>query len=258
MSKQGFKNPPLVEAIVEVKWELKESTPIGKRDPHYQFLLGVFHDKIQSEYPFHEELPASKVPDEVTGSIVKHRFRTGEKDWPVVQIGPGIMVVNETKKYDTFDSFKPRATAAMGFLFDSYPKREELNITSLLLRYINAHEFDYSKRKVQEFISNEMHVPSEIPSFFLAGGKIEELPVSYSLKTSLRCNEPPGIVSFWVDTGHKLKQRVVIWNHIFESTEADLPDMPEGFGEWLQQAHDVIHIWFDGVIQGYLEQEFNK
>jgi len=258
MSGQALKNPPIVEAFVEIRWELKETTPLGKYDPHYQFLLGVFHNKIKSEYPHHEELPASKIPDDMSGHVVKHRFRTSEDDWPLVQIGPGIMTVNETKKYDTFDSFKPKAISAMNILFDSYPKREELNITTLRLRYINAHEFDFSAQKVQEFISNEMHIKTEIPNFFLVKNKIEELPISYSLKTSLRCNEPPGIVSFYVDTGHKLKKRAILWNHIFESTKEDIPNMPDNFEEWLQAAHDVIHIWFGGVIDGNLIAEFNK
>jgi len=259
MSGQALKNPPIVEAFVEIRWELKESTPHGKYDPNYQFLLGVFHDKIKSEYPYHEELPTSKIPDEVTGHVVKHRFRTSEDDWPLVQIGPGVMAINETKKYDTFDSFKPKAINAMNILFNSYPKRKELNITSLRLRYINAYEFDFSKHKVQEFISNEMHIKTEIPSFFQVGDKnIEELPISYSQKTSLRCNEPPGIVSFHVDTGHKLKQRAILWNHIFESKNEDVPDMPDNFEEWLQAAHDVIHLCFDGVIEGKLKTEFDK
>lgn len=258
MSKLRLKNPPLIEVILEVRWELKESTPIGKRDPHYQFLLGVFHEKTKEEYPYHEELPTSRVPDEVTGGVVKHRFRTGENDWPLIQIGPGVMTVNETKKYDTFDSFNPRALAAVEFLFESYPNSAELNIIDLQLRYINAYEFDYTEEKVQEFISQQMHVKSELPSFFLENKKIEQYPVSYATRTSLRCNEPPGVVSLWIDTGHKLKKRAIIWKHMFQSTNEDVPNMPDDFSEWLQQAHDIIHIGFDGIIKGSLEGEFNK
>jgi len=133
-----------------------------------------------------------------------------------------------------------------------------LNIISLRLRYINAYEFDYSKNKVQEFISEKMHVRTEIPSFFLADDKIEELPINYSLGTSLRCKEPAGVVALRIDTGHKNKERAIVWKHMFESAEADVPEMPDGFEEWLQQAHDIIHIGFDGIIHGCLEGEFNK
>jgi len=38
----------------------------------------------------------------------------------------------------------------------------------------------------------------------------------------------------------------------------DIPNMPDNFEEWLQAAHDVIHIWFGGVIDGNLIAEFNK
>ena len=59
MGSKALKHPPLIEVIVEIKWELKESTNIGKYDSYYPFLLGVFHSKIKSEYPYHEELSAS-------------------------------------------------------------------------------------------------------------------------------------------------------------------------------------------------------
>lgn len=258
MSGETLKNPPIIEALVEIKWELKESTPIGKKDPHYQFLLGVFHNQVKSEYPYHEELPASQIPDDVTGSVVKHRFRVGKDEWPLIQIGPGVLTINETKKYDTFDTFKSKALKVIQTLFDSYPDKDNLNIIKLNLRYINAHEFDFSKEKVQDFISSKMHIRSEIPDFFLAGGNIEDIPLGYSLKTSLRCKEPPGISSFHFDTGHKNKKRAIIWNHIFASKDEDVPDMPEGFEKWLLDAHDIIHIWFDGVVEGDLREEFNK
>ena len=143
MIDEKLKNPPIVEALVEIKWKLKEKTPTGNFDPHYQFLLGTFREHIKEEYPFHEALPASEVPDEMTGGIVKHRFRVDKDTWPLVQIGPGIVTVNETEKYGTFDHFKPKAASVIKALFKSHPQPADLNINSLMLRYIDAKEFDY-------------------------------------------------------------------------------------------------------------------
>lgn len=257
MSEQALKNPPLIEALVEINWELKEVTPMGKYDPNYQFLLGVFHNNIKKDYPFYEKLPASNIPDDVTGSVVKHRFRKDKDDWPLVQIGPGVITINETEKYDTFDSFKPKACDVVKLLFDSYPNKDELNITGLKLRYIDAIECDYSKEDILEFISNKMHIKSEMPSFLFVDDKVEKLPISYSSKASFRCNKPPGVASFSIASGHKLKRRAIIWNQIFESTQEDVPNMPDEFDTWIQLAHDIVLAWFDGVINGKLKEEFN-
>lgn len=260
MVEDSFKKPPIIEALVEIRWKLKEKTPAGNNiDPHYQFLLGTFFEKIKTEYPFHEPLPTSTVPDEITGRMVKHRFRVAENDWPLVQIGPGIITVNETKKYGTFEQFKPKAVNVVNALFDSHPNKEDLEISSLQLRYIDAVEFDYSESNICDFLNKKMHIPSEIPSFLLLKDKIEKMPVSHSLKTSLRCNDPAGVASLTVSTGHKIKQRAVIWNQILESKGADVPNnMPDDFTKWIVDAHDVIDAWFRSIIKGNLEQEFNS
>ena len=87
MVEEILKNPPIVEALVEVRWELKEKTPGVHFDPHYQFLLGTFRESLKGVYPFHEPLPTSEVPDEMTGGMVKHRFRVAKDTWPLLQIG---------------------------------------------------------------------------------------------------------------------------------------------------------------------------
>jgi len=257
MSEEEMGNPPIVEALVEMKWELKEKTPIGYRDPHYQLLLGKFHDAIKGVYPFHEALPASGIPDDVTGSVVKHRFRRAKDDWPLVQIGPGIISVNETKKYKTFESFKPKVIEVVEALYDCYPRIEDLAISSLQLRYIDAHEFDYSENNICEFLSDVMHIRSEVPNVLLLTD-IEKKPMSYGLRMSFRCNKPAGVASFVLDTGHKLKRRAVIWNQILESSGADVPEMPGAFEGWIDEARGVIRAWFDGIIEGKLKEEFNK
>ena len=103
-----------------------------------------------------------------------------------------------------------------------------------------------------------MHIKSETPSILLVDDKVEQLPISYSQKISFRCNEPPGIASFSIATGHKLKRRAIIWNQIFESSKEDVPNMPDEFEEWIKQAHDILYAWFNGVIEGELREEFNK
>ena len=194
----------------------------------------------------------------MTGGIVKHRFRVGKDTWPLVQIGPGILTVNETEKYGTFDHFKPKVAGVIEALFKSHPQPEDLNINSLMLRYIDAKEFDYITSDVCEFISNSMHVESKIPEFLLIPDKINNPPVNYSVRSSFRCNNPPGVASLIISTGHKLKQRAIIWNQILKSSGEDVPEMPNGFEKWISEAHDVIYSWFKDIIKGELEEEFNR
>jgi uncharacterized protein (TIGR04255 family) len=99
MARKILRNKPLLEAIFELRWELQEQAPGLKLDPHYKILIGSLYDRVKDEYPFHEELPTATIPDEISGYIVKHRFRKSENGWPLIQLGPGVVTLNDTEGY---------------------------------------------------------------------------------------------------------------------------------------------------------------
>lgn len=80
-----LKNKPLVEAIFELRWDLQEPVPGIKIDPHYKLLIGRLYDKLNDEYPYHEQLPIAAMPDEILGHVVQHRFRRNKDEWPLIQ-----------------------------------------------------------------------------------------------------------------------------------------------------------------------------
>lgn len=111
MSRKDLKNKPLVEAILEIRWHLVQLTsvqgpaqmilPAG--DPHYRLLLARLFDRLQKDYPVHEQLPTATLPDDMLPQIVQHCFRAANDDWPLVQVGPGVFTVNDTHRYTWTD-----------------------------------------------------------------------------------------------------------------------------------------------------------
>ncbi|MCX6750116.1 MAG: hypothetical protein NTZ83_01545 [Candidatus Pacearchaeota archaeon] len=51
MEKIILKNKPLVEAIFELRWQLKEIQPGVKVDPNYKMLIGRVYERLKEEYP---------------------------------------------------------------------------------------------------------------------------------------------------------------------------------------------------------------
>ncbi len=255
MSERQLKNPPIVEALLEVKWALKSSDGMQPIDPNYQLLLGSFWQLVKGSYPYHERLPAATIPDEVTGPVVKHRFRTKKGEWPLLQLGPGIMSVNETEKYTTFEKFKPLALDAIAKLFQAYPG--DLQIDSLMLRYIDAVEMDYSKDDVSQFLRDSMHVPVGLPEFLLKCPDLEPKPANLVFRTSLRCKTPPGMGTLSFSTGLKEGKRSLVWEQILQSAGDDIGQMPSEFEKWLTAAHAIIDGWFWKIIEGELKGRFN-
>ena len=97
MRPEKLTHPPLIEAILEVRWQLQQQAPGVAVDPKYKLLVGRLYDRLSRDYPFYEPLPTASMPDEMLGYVVQHRFRTADGAWPLVQVGPGLVTLNDTR-----------------------------------------------------------------------------------------------------------------------------------------------------------------
>ena len=175
MSTRELKKKPLVECILEMRWALTVPGPGMGADPHYKLLPGRVFDRLQPEYPEHEQLPTASFPDEMLGHVVQHRFRVAANDWPLIQLGPGILTVNDTAKY-IWPDFRSRALVACRTLYEAYPKSSELKIESLVLRYIDAVDFDHSTEDTFAFLRDKMKVSVALPPDLFEQPDIARIP----------------------------------------------------------------------------------
>jgi uncharacterized protein (TIGR04255 family) len=265
LARKELKNKPLVESILEVKWRLepvqaefcgpKEMGP--SRDPHYALLLGRLFERLKEEYPVHEQLPTANIPEGFVGQVVQHRFRSATGDWPLVQIGPGILTVNDTCKY-TWSDFQERTRTAIVGLYDAHPDVAELRIQSLMLRYINAVGFDFREEDAFAFLRDKMKVTFGLPSSLFANTGVDNRPDRFSWQTTFSCSQPRGKVHISFATGQNDEQPAIFWETTVQSAGDDLPDMPDGFPEWVEDAHRITDDWFFKLIEGELERRFAR
>lgn len=250
-----LKNKPLVEAILEVKWGLQGTSHGTQVDPHYKLLLGRLFDRMLKDYPEHEELPTASIPDELVGHVVQHRFRVAPDSWPLVQVGPGIFTVNSTDDYK-WPEFCPRVLSAVEKLYDAHPKVGDLKITNLILRYIDAVDFDYRAGNAFEFLKDKLKLSISLPPSLFDGTPVENRPNGFTWQCSFRCDKPKGAISIRFATGQRTNTPALVWETTVESAGDDLPDMPSAFGGWLDAAHEVTGDWFSKMIEGELERRF--
>jgi len=251
-----LKNKPLVEAILEVKWTLKGAKPGPQIDPHYKLFLGRLFDRLFTDYPAHEQLPTANMPDELVGHVVQHRFRTAPNEWPLVQIGPGIFTVNSTSDY-TWSDFRPRAISAVEKLFDAHPKLDDLKISNIVLRYIDAIEFDHNSENAFEFLRDKLKIYISLPDNLFEDNSVNKMPKSLTWHSSFECQNPKGQITIRVANGQRNKKPAIVWETIVETSGSDLPKMPNIFEEWLDSAHSVTDDWFFKLIEGELERRFS-
>lgn len=263
MSRKDLKNKPLVEAILEIRWHLRQSIKVQgpaqamrpALDPHYRLLLARLFDRFQNEYPVHEQLPTASIPDEMVAQVVQHRFRSAKADWPLVQVGPGVFTVNDTHRY-TWTDFQQRTKEAVVRLYDAYPNVAEFHIQSLVLRYIDAVEYNYRDENAFAFLSDKMKVGISLPDALFHSTGVGSRPRSFSWQATFECSKPPGSLHVSFATGQKEEEPAILWETTVQSVGDDLPNMPDGFPNWIDAAHEITDDWFFKLIEGELERRF--
>jgi uncharacterized protein (TIGR04255 family) len=224
-------------------------------DPQYGLLLGRFSAKIESEYTYHEALNEAQIPDAMIPYMAQHRFRKAQNAWPVIQLGPGVMTLNDTDGYE-WGNFKPRCEKAVSSLFDAYPKQGSLKIESLTLRYIDAADADFANVNIFSFLKEKMKTTIHLPDELFADEKIKKVPVIFNMETSFSHSDI-GLITLRVGLGQRSSKQALIWETIVQAKQDLLPELPGKISDWLEKAHNLTDDWFFKLIEGDLEKEFS-
>ncbi|MBI4289325.1 MAG: TIGR04255 family protein [Chloroflexi bacterium] len=267
---ERLKNPPLVEVILELRWRVK--SPAGDRqatsahadasqgpmpvDPSYDLLVGRLSGLLSRAYPFHEKLPSAVIPVDVAPFLVRHRFRKGKDSWPLVQMGPGILTLNDTASYKWSD-FYHRAEALLQALFKAHPQKRDIVVDSFLLRYLNAEPFDFLTENVSKFLRQGLKVSFAVPPDLFEQTGVRGVPQGINFQVVYPCESPRGVVQLNVATGTAADQRAVVWETAVVSRGADVPKLPAAAADWLQASYNLTHDWFLKLVEGELLKKYS-
>jgi len=256
MTRKILKNKPLVEAIFDLRWELQELSHGIKIDPHYKIIVGRIYDKVCNEYPFHEQLPTASIPDEIAGYVVQHQFRKGKDKWPLIQIGPGIITVNDTEGY-LWEDFEKKIIQTVNTLFESYPDPKiNLKFNSVVLRYINAIALNFEEENIFNFLKEQMKTDIRLRSNLYEGTGVKEQPLGFDLRFSFVSTRPKGVVHLRFTRGKIKESDALIWETAVQSISEDIPKDQDEIANWIKEAHDLTDDWFFKLIEGELLRRF--
>jgi uncharacterized protein (TIGR04255 family) len=249
-----LKNKPLIEAIFELRWELQERSSGIKTDPHYRILIGSMYDRVRKDYSIHEQLPTADMPDEIAGYVIQHRFRKGVNEWPLIQMGPGIITLNETDGY-VWDDFKKRIIEVIKILFEIHPIKENPKINGLLLRYIDAVDFSYDKN-IFDFLKDSMGIGVSMRPDLFEDKRVKDLPLDFDIRLTYPLLDPAGSIQLRFVRGKRNSIDALIWETIVNSIGNDIPQSEGEIINWLDKSHDLTHDWFFKIIDGELLRRF--
>lgn len=256
MTRKILKNKPLIEAIFELRWKLQELAPGMKIDPHYKILIGSMYDRVKGEYPFHEQLATATMPDEIAGYVVQHRFRKGKGEWPLIQVGPGIITVNDTERY-VWEEFEKRIIQAVNILFEVYPEsKNNLKVDRLLLRYIDAIAFDFEKDDIFTFLKEQVKTEVNLYQKLFEDTRVKKPSLDLDLRFSFASTGPKGEIHLRFVRGKTKGSDALIWETMVQSVSEDVPRIQDEIDGWVKEAHSLTDDWFFKLIEGKLLRRF--
>ncbi len=252
-------NKPLVEAIFELHWGLQSATPhLPPRDPGFRILLGRYYDRIRHDYPHVQDLPTVNVPEELTAHVVRHQFRAGHEQWPLTQLGPGILTVNETAAYE-WSTFQPRLARAISALFASYPTDvAPLNPIAVQLRYINAIPYDPASISPMRFLAELLHTNVNVEPLLFDDPQNPDEASSVNLEMSFPLTNPIGLALLGLSTGLRDGDPCIIMQITIRSDGSAVPKQPHNYLPWLDTAHNIVDKWFFTLCRGTLLSAFES
>jgi uncharacterized protein (TIGR04255 family) len=141
-------------------------------------------------------------------------------------------------------------------LFEAHPSVADLRVRNVVLRYVDAVDFNYESEDVFAFLRDKLKVTLNLPCGLFRDTGVESSPRTLSWSATFQCSRPSGRVHLNFATGQKDGNPAILWETTIHTAAPDVPVMPDGFPKWLDAAHDITDDWFFKLIEGDLERRF--
>ena len=252
-----LRHPPLVEAILELRWQLKPNQVGLLADPNYSLIVGKVHERIRKKYPEHIALPSSNVPSEMAPYVVQHQFRTTKDGWPLCQIGSGILTYNDIHNDShtyLWGSFHEGAHELMKAFFESYSGFGSVEIGSIYLRYINALEEDFARTGILNIIDEVLSIKIEIPPKVFEKTSTRDSPFFADFRVSYPHENPKGVMEIRVARGTNGQKDLLFVELGLRTNDSDIPQTIGEVDTWIKQAHGLTDCLFKILFSSVMER----
>jgi uncharacterized protein (TIGR04255 family) len=227
-----YRKPPLIEALCEFRFQETETIP--------NIILGRLYEQIEEDFPTvetHRGIGVQTQKGTLAPTIVmEERTRFANKDGTkLIQIGSGLLVVNQLKPYKDYLSFR----AFIEQTLETYRKvAKPKDIQRIGLRYINRIEI-----KADQSLEDVFNISFIIPSMF------QNFPDPYLLKMEFEYSNGRDKLVVILATAPEEKDLVEGVMLDFDYALSKPDEINGNLLEWLDEAHDKIEKAFHACLK---------
>ncbi len=248
MPRHKLKNAPLQEVIFELFWKLPLDENGFPYDPGIDRALGKFETDIIRLFPVYKRT----IPEGLSLRVYPkpiHQYWKGELLWPVIQIGPGILTVNDTDlNYSWNDNFQANVQRAVEALKKSYATG--LQLERVKLQYIDAVEYDPIAEAPQDFIARNMN--TELQNRHQVLGSARGVNVSQSFQVQ---HDSALLLNIQTGKHNKTGNPAIIWITAVE--KVGVFDF-QYLNDWLEFAHETSSKTFVNMLNPEFYAGFDR
>lgn len=242
-------NAPLQEVIFEIRWDLEKADNNQFYDPKFELAIGALRQALKSEFPVVKRKMDPSIPSEMLPHQTLYQFWTGGNEWPVVQIGPGILTINETEaKYEWKRQYLPTIEKTLSNLKAAYGAWPP--VKSAMLRYIDTVDVEnYHFENWLQFIDDNFNIKLE--NQFDPRGKLK----NFYIQETFGLKEAKDLQIILANDQKKDKLNdVIIWQTaVQQQAYFELDPLIA----WLEEAHDYTSNLFKELLKKDFYDSFN-
>jgi uncharacterized protein (TIGR04255 family) len=205
-----------------------------------------------------EPIVPSEIPREILSYKPLFRYRGGKDEWPLYQIGPGIMTANIVPPYEGWPKFFPVISEGLKALYQSYPSAERhLRPSVLRLIYINAfgpeHGYDNQRDFLQGGLKFNISPPADLNQY------IEEASASVTSTFDFKLKHlANSFATVRISHGVSRDNPALIVENIIHRNVGPIKLSAQDIEDWFGKAHDSNHHLFETYITDRTRQSFGK
>ncbi len=248
-----LKNAPLKEVIFDLHWNLdyNKEQNIYLDDEFETAVIKFLSLTAEKNFDTFELLTHSSVPKTLLANKVTHRIKKRDEKFPIFQIGPGVLTVNDNNKNYSWKDYFELIQIAVECLSNSYKKK--LVIEKIGLRYIDSVKVNvFEKEDKFSFLKKHLNVNPENYSF--VDGELKD--INFAKEFIVNGYEDISL-NLTIATGvDKLNgEDIIVWQTYLKSKRSLKIEI---LNNWLEKAHQLASITFKKMISNELYNHFSR
>ncbi|MFM7429013.1 MAG: TIGR04255 family protein, partial [Flammeovirgaceae bacterium] len=211
----------------------------------FHYLHGDLYPLLKDKFPFRETTQNLPMVDLI--NLPTHRFRYAANDYPLVQVGPGIITINTIDSKYFWEDYEKLILEVMQVLSKLNLLRGRHNI-NLSLRYIDLLRFNFQKADVISYLRDNLNVRIE-QAFY------KNDSISNNIAVNLNYENDLGYLNVNIGQGKNANGEDGI------AIQTSVMSRPVQFDEivvkdWIGKAHELCSSSFKNMTKGSLYDSF--